>query len=104
MKTVESESEPRSLPELEPKLCIPAQALSIILKKFIENIMIAEEVFVNCYNFYFNPVMVEHASINVKKYKYSSKKKVIFSYKLSGAGAGAGAAFRISEMGLFRAN
>ncbi len=63
---VESESEPRSLPELELEL------LSIILKKFIENIMIAEEVFVNCYNFYFNPVRVEHASINVKKYKYLS--------------------------------
>jgi hypothetical protein len=36
--------------------------------------MIAEEVFVNCYNF--NPIRVKHASIHVKK--YLKVKKVIF--------------------------
>ena len=42
-----------------------------------KKIMVAEEVFVNCYNFYFNPVTVEHCTgINqCKKVKYSSQKK-----------------------------
>jgi hypothetical protein len=31
--------------------------------------MVAEEVFVNCYNF--NPFRVKHASFHVKKYQYS---------------------------------
>ncbi len=55
--------------------------------------MIAEEVFVNCYNFNFR---VKHESINVKsRYQYSSQKRSFSRHLIKLSGAGAGAAIRI---------
>ncbi len=45
--------------------------------------MVAEEVFVNCYNF--NPIRAQHASIHVKKYWDSGQKRYLIfkvSYKI----------------------
>ena len=63
--------------------------------------MVAREAFVNYHKF--NPIWVQHASINVKKYLHSSQKRYLTRYliKLFGAGAGAragaeaGAAIRL---------
>jgi hypothetical protein len=78
-----SVSEPRKEPKLnslrvpEPKLSIAAPApfyFSKPCRNLIEKIMVAEEIFVNCYNF--NPVRVKHASIHIKRHRYSSQKGI----------------------------
>jgi hypothetical protein len=53
--------------------------------------MVAEKVFLNCYNF--NPIRVEHASMHKKN--YGTQDNSSYLIKQSGAGAGAGAAIRI---------
>ncbi len=68
------------LPEPEPKLRIAAPApapfyLSKTEEILEEKIMVAEEVFVHCYNF--NPIREKHASIHVKCTN-TQVKKLIF--------------------------
>jgi hypothetical protein len=55
--------------------------------------MVAEEVFVNCYNF--NPIRVKHAPIQVKIVLTLRLKRKFSMYLIKQSGAGAGAAIRI---------